>query len=250
MAKKRIANWSADTDGNGHPKMFGTRTDGDPGELQLDNSNILKVTLAAGGSNQAVTMADGANVTQGAKADAAVTDSTTTNSLMSFIKGMVKILADAWDDPANALRTVSADGSQVTVGAKADAAVTDPTTTNSLMSFTKGVVKILSDAWNDAANALRVTASQGTLTDRSGTIAAGDTAQQLAAANGTRRYLLIQNASGGDLWVDFTTTAVKDQPSIKLAAGASLIMDGSFVTTEIVSIIGATTGQAFTAKEA
>jgi hypothetical protein len=92
-------------------------------------------------------------------------------------------------------------------------------------------------------------ATRGKFTDKSGTIAAGGTAQTLAAINVNRKYLLIQNNSAGDLWINFTTTAVAAQPSIKLVSGATYIMEGSFVSMELVSIIGATTSQAFTAKE-
>jgi hypothetical protein len=40
---------------------------------------------------------DGGDVTQGAKADTAITDATTANTKMSFLKGLVKIFADIWD---------------------------------------------------------------------------------------------------------------------------------------------------------
>ena len=91
--------------------------------------------------------------------------------------------------------------------------------------------------------------SQGTLTDRSGTITLGGTAQQLAPAAVYRRWLFIQNISVGDLWINFTTTAVQTQPSIKIAAGGTFVMENSACTYELISIIGATTGQAFVAKE-
>ncbi len=91
--------------------------------------------------------------------------------------------------------------------------------------------------------------SSGTLTNRSGSITTGGTAQQLMAANSSRKYLFVQNISSGDLWINFTTTAVQDQPSLKLASGASFFMEGTFVSTELISIIGATTGQKFVAKE-
>jgi hypothetical protein len=87
------------------------------------------------------------------------------------------------------------------------------------------------------------------LTDRSGTIATGGTAQTLAPFNSGRRYLIIQNVSSGDLWIDFGTAAVAASPSLRIAAGDSYVMEEKFVLTESVSIIGATTGQAFTAKE-
>lgn len=89
----------------------------------------------------------------------------------------------------------------------------------------------------------------GTLTDRSGSITTGGTAQTLAPVNTTRKYLLIQNNSAGTLWINFTVTAVQSQPSIQLLTNASIVMESRFVSSELVSIIGATTGQTFTAKE-
>lgn len=97
----------------------------------------------------------------------------------------------------------------------------------------------------------QIVTTTGTLTDGSGTIATGGTAQTVFAANANRRYLLVQNNSSGALWVNFTTTAVESQPSVQLAAnGGSIVMETGFVSTEAISIIGATTGQAFTAKQA
>jgi hypothetical protein len=99
------------------------------------------------------------------------------------------------------------------------------------------------------AAGLPVTSTQGTLTDRSGTITSGGTAQQLAAANSSRKYLFIQNNSSGNLWFNFTTTAVQSQPSILLLPNASVTFVSPFITTEAVSIIGATTSQSWSAKE-
>ncbi|MDE2040679.1 MAG: hypothetical protein KGO96_13915 [Elusimicrobia bacterium] len=94
-------------------------------------------------------------------------------------------------------------------------------------------------------------ARRGTLTDRSGTITTGGTAQQLAAANASRKYLVIQNQHATEvLWFNFTTTAVQSEPSFQLAAGGgSFVMEGEFVSTEAVSVIAATTGHPWTAKE-
>jgi hypothetical protein len=89
-----------------------------------------------------------------------------------------------------------------------------------------------------------------TIVDHSGTIAVGNTAQTLMAANSARRYLLIENVSAGDLWFNFTTTAVVGQPSLRLPSGASFVMEDSPISTEAISIIGATGGQAFVSKEA
>lgn len=90
----------------------------------------------------------------------------------------------------------------------------------------------------------------GTLTDRSGTITTGGTAQQLAPANASRHYLLVVNDSATEtMWINFTTTAVTSEPSIPILANGSFVMESSFVSTEAVSIIAATTGHPWTAKE-
>lgn len=93
----------------------------------------------------------------------------------------------------------------------------------------------------------------GALGDGSGTITAGGTSQQVFPADTGRQYLLIQNVSDGDLWVNFGIAAVVGQPSIKLLASGSLEFSSAgtgVVPTSTVNIIGATTGKAFTAKEA
>jgi glutamate 5-kinase len=93
--------------------------------------------------------------------------------------------------------------------------------------------------------------TQGSLTSRSGTITSGGTSQQLAAANTSRKYLLVQNVSTGDLWISFgATAATTSQPSIKLQTNGSLVMEDNFVTTQAINIIGSTTGQPYTAYEA
>jgi hypothetical protein len=87
------------------------------------------------------------------------------------------------------------------------------------------------------------------ITDRSGTIATGGTAQQVMAVNHNRRGILFQNVSDTDMWVDFGATAVADSPSIKVAAGLALPFMGSFMPTQYMSVICATTGKKYTCKE-
>lgn len=95
------------------------------------------------------------------------------------------------------------------------------------------------------------TPAVGAFTDRSGTIATGGAAQQIAAANTSRKYLLIQNVdTTEDLWVNFGVAAVANQPSIRLSPYGSLVLEGAFVTTQYVSVIAATTSHPYTAKEA
>lgn len=84
-------------------------------------------------------------------------------------------------------------------------------------------------------------------TDRSGSITTGGAAQQLAAANTTRQSLTGQNISSGDLWINEIggTAAVDTAGSYKVAAGSAF----SVSTNRAISIIGATTGQKFSATE-
>lgn len=90
----------------------------------------------------------------------------------------------------------------------------------------------------------------GTPTDRSGTIASGGVAQQVAAANAARRWFLFQNNSDTDCWINFGVTAVANQPSIKIVAGQSYENPPQFCPVGLISVIGATTGKTFTCKEA
>lgn len=87
------------------------------------------------------------------------------------------------------------------------------------------------------------------LQNKSGTIAAGGVAQVLAAANKERRGFWIQNVSSGDLWVSEVGNASATQPSILLAAGQMYEPFPGVCPTGAISIFGATTGQAFSARE-
>ena len=88
-------------------------------------------------------------------------------------------------------------------------------------------------------------------TDRSGTITTGGTAQTLAAANPNRRGFRLMNLSSSDLWVnDKGASATLAQPSFKIIAGAMYESPAFGASTAAISIIGATTGQAFEATEA
>jgi hypothetical protein len=69
------------------------------------------------------------------------------------------------------------------------------------------------------------------------------------AANSQRRGCFIQNQSTGDLWFNSLTTAAAVQPSLWLPAGAFYACPPSGIPTGALSIFGATTGQAFAARE-
>jgi hypothetical protein len=108
---------------------------------------------------------------------------------------------------------------------------------------------------NDANHPIPVTVSttslvvHGAPTDASGSIAAGGTSQQIFAGNTTRSWLIIQNISSAVLYINFGAAAVVDSNSIKLNANAFYESPAQFCPSGIVTIIGATTGQKFVAKQ-
>lgn len=87
------------------------------------------------------------------------------------------------------------------------------------------------------------------VTDRSGTITTGGTAQQLMAANATRRGWYIQNNSDTVMWVSDVGTAAATQPSLKLLPDAYYEPPQSGVDSGAISLFCATTGKTFTSRE-
>lgn len=93
------------------------------------------------------------------------------------------------------------------------------------------------------------------LTDRSLSLTTGGTAQQLAAANGTRKYLLIKNpdTETEDLAFSLTGTASltgQATGSYRLQPGEAFVFENNIVSNQAVSVIAATTGHKITASEA
>jgi hypothetical protein len=84
-------------------------------------------------------------------------------------------------------------------------------------------------------------------TNRSGSITTGGTAQQLAAANTARRSLTGQNISIDSLWINEVggTAAADTAGSFEVEPGDTFEIS----TNRAISIVGATTGQAWTAVE-
>lgn len=85
--------------------------------------------------------------------------------------------------------------------------------------------------------------------DGSGTIAVGNTSQQVFAANADRSYLFLLNTSDTVMYVNFATAAVAGQPSITLAANGGFY-EPLVAPNQTVNIICATAGKTFVAKEA
>lgn len=100
-----------------------------------------------------------------------------------------------------------------------------------------------------AGNVVAGGISAVTYTNRSSTVTSGGAAQVLMAANTARKGFLLQNLSTGDLWISSLGTAAASQPSLLIPAGAYYEAPASGVPTQAISIFGATTGQAFSARE-
>lgn len=88
-----------------------------------------------------------------------------------------------------------------------------------------------------------------TLTDRSGTITTGGTAQVLMAANAARTGFWVQNNSSSDLWINSLGTAAAGGSSLRLRPGDLYETPAFAVPATAISIYGATTGQVFAARE-
>jgi hypothetical protein len=100
--------------------------------------------------------------------------------------------------------------------------------------------------------AIPIKPTNGTLTDRSGaTSGTPSTSTQVAAANATRKYFILQNLDTTNaVWINFTTAAAATQPSIKLNPLDVFVMEAGFVSTEAINILSAVASVNFSAKEA
>lgn len=81
------------------------------------------------------------------------------------------------------------------------------------------------------------------------TITTGGAAQDALAANLQRVGYEVQNQSGGSLWISDIATAVAAQPSWELVPGERYWTPDTYRPKGALSIIGATTGQAFAVRE-
>lgn len=94
------------------------------------------------------------------------------------------------------------------------------------------------------------------LTDRSFSSVAGSTqvvSSEIFPKNRNRKYLLIQNISDTDIWINFTDPATIGGGSLKLIPNGSYELSstsGGYINIESVNVICSTVGKEFTAKEA
>lgn len=162
-----------------------------------------------GGGGGAVTVADGADVAQGATTDAPASADTGSFSIVAILKRLVAKFP-------------------ISLGAK--------TGTASLSIV-------------PASDALFMLAAQTLPagTDRSGSITTAGTAQQLAPANTSRTSLTGQNTSSGNIGINEVggTAAIGSAGTYTIAAGQAF----SIATNRAISVVGGTAGQTFSATE-
>ena len=274
-----------DTDNNLLRKILTVLLAQGTGSGPTGNVNVTGGSLTSAG---AVTIADGADVAEGSRADVFETDPTQSASVISVLKGILSRDGDILGNTATIITTTSP------IGDLTDAAVTNPASNASVIAALKGILtdvnKIPASPSTDRTTAaapfsvelsdgsafytgtktgqlptalvggrLDVTIGgdtvgigqqRGSLTNRSGSMATGAVSQAVAAALSTRKYFYFQNISTETMWINFGTAAVQDQPSLEILPHASFVMEGFFVSTEAINVISATTGSKYVAKEA
>lgn len=120
------------------------------------------------------------------------------------------------------------------------AVVTDAN--GAVQQYLRGLVKLF------GVDGALVKQGGGALTDRSGTVTAGGTSQQIAAALATRKCFIYQNTSDETQYLNFGAAASAAN-SIEIASKGYWENPPNFCPTGTVNMLGATTAKSFTAKE-
>lgn len=136
-----------------------------------------------------------------------------------------------------------ADGADVAEGAIADAMAAVGgigTLSAKLRRITQGL--------EDLKTMITIAGTVGALTDHSGTTP--DLLDNIVViANATRKYLLIQNLSADDFWINFGAVAVTSQPSFKMSSDSVLIFESNFITNQAIHLIATVAAQDYCIKE-
>ncbi len=211
------------------------------------------VDIASG--QAAVTVADGADVTQGARADAAITTDAS-GSQAGKLRGIVKMLASAWDsvnnrfrvgihddgnsisvdDGGGVLSTDSADGAHATLGATSDA-----DTANTVIGRLKKIVSLLAGGLPAALSGsgnLKVAIVENTAGGAGGTVLHSTTANLANGAAFTGSWVSVLNyaqvtvnvfashdsAAGGLVveWSDDGSTTRRTEKAVSVLASVPL----------------------------
>jgi hypothetical protein len=209
-----------------------TLTNGQASWLRCDATGQLITTSSGGGGGGAVTIADGADVAEGAVADAAATQGGT-----GTVSAKLRLMTSQLNTIATTGTPVTGNVTVVQPTAASLNATVVGTGTFAVQATTQGAVNI-------------------TLTDCSGTIATGATAQNAFTANAGRHGFTIANIDTTEpLWISFTTTAAASGTgSYPLApADATTFANLSSFTSPpgmgintALSVVAATTSHKFT----
>lgn len=233
-----------------------TLTSGQAGWVQCDSAGKI-ITSGGGGGGGAVTIADGADVTEGAIADPAATAGSTgtVSAKLRLVTTQLSTVATAANQSTMitslasiATNTAAAIPAGSAIIGKVGIDQTTPGTTNGVQ-----VNAALPAGTNDIGNVGGRT--NVTPTDCSGTITTGGTAQNAHTAQSTLRGMTIANLDATEvMWISFTTTAAASTTqSYPLAPATATTFAGlaSYTTplgfgyNTALSVIAATTGHKF-----
>ena len=231
-------------------------------EIATLSSIDSKVTGLATATNQTSANASLASMDGKLTGVATASNQASANTSLASIDGKVTGLGTAANQASVITSLASVDSKLTGVSTAASQA----TTNTSLSSIDSKVTGVATAANQATANgslssidsklttplSVRTAVAQAVATARSATITAGGTAQDLMPANSSRIGWLLQNQSTGPLYVRSkgsggTTTATTDQNSLLIPAGG--YYEPPKITVNALSIVGATTGQAFFAEE-
>lgn len=213
----------------------------------------IPTTSSGGGGGGAVTIADGADVAEGAKANAVDLAGTGTSSMISLTKGVVQnlvlLLAKfgslgqktmAGSAPVvlasdqSAIPVTMADGASVAMGAKADAADLAGTGTSTAISLFKGIVQdlVLMSAKLPASLGIKTAAASLSIAPASDAVFS--TSTNVTQFGGTN---VVTGSGGTAAGVPRVTIANDTYPSEASAtAGSPLLMGGITRTAAVTSI--------------
>lgn len=219
--------------------------------LNADASGNIAVNCVTGCSASAGTggLAANGSPVSGNPVLVAGSDGTNTRTLNTDASGhqQINVLSlPALPTGANTIGAVTVSGTP---------AVTLSGASNAVNATVVGTPAVTLSGSSNAVNSTVVntptvvdTPSTGAASDLSGTITTGGTSQTLSAAK-SRKYFFVQNLSAANLYINFGSAATTGTGSIVIVPNGSFVMESMFVTNQAINILGATTGQGFTAKE-
>jgi hypothetical protein len=147
------------------------------------------------------------------------------------------------------LRAISVDSSgRVNTNINGTVAVSGTVTANTGLSQPLTDTQLRATAV-PVSGSVTALSSTGTITTRSSTITTGGTSQQVAASNTSRKYFVIQNISDTAMYLGAGYTPTTTTGLLLSANGGGIVFETSFIPTQAINVLCATTGKAFVAWE-